>query len=121
LLAPLLDMMVILDTKKRFTASEAMEFSLAARSEMTSEELKRRITYDQLVPHWQTSTRWDSLPGELVQKWAAYYIRPPSPAQRILRAFCRQRWGWNIIYYHRLAFRTIGDFILWRSWPAIYL
>ncbi|PFH49990.1 hypothetical protein AMATHDRAFT_146278, partial [Amanita thiersii Skay4041] len=124
LLAPLIDKMVTLDIDRRFTASQALEFFLRLRSEMSEEELKKRIPRDRpdVTAGWDEFRRWDSLPCGFIQRWAAYREPRPSLPRRLLRAFCRHHWGWNTVHYIRLILRWVhGSVFFWRPSPSTLL
>ncbi|PFH47061.1 hypothetical protein AMATHDRAFT_68490 [Amanita thiersii Skay4041] len=122
LLAPLLDMMLTPNEKKRFTAEQALEFFEKLRSEMSQEELKRQIPGDlPATPAWHKFDRWRNLPRRFVETWSCYRQYPPSLPQRLLRKLCTYDRGWNLVYNMRLIFRTIGDYILWRPRSRIVL
>ncbi|KAK0445394.1 kinase-like domain-containing protein [Armillaria borealis] len=77
-LAPLLDMMVTHDYKRRFTASEALKFFEDMYPLLPEEQLQ---AFPPMLPHpedHETFDRWKDLPPDLTKRWASYR-EPPLP------------------------------------------
>ncbi|PBK77789.1 hypothetical protein ARMSODRAFT_1077465 [Armillaria solidipes] len=77
-LAPLLDMMVTHDYKRRFTASEALKFFEDMYPLLPEEQLQ---AFPPMLPHpedHETFDKWKDLPPDLTKRWASYR-EPPLP------------------------------------------
>ncbi|SJL04409.1 uncharacterized protein ARMOST_07775 [Armillaria ostoyae] len=131
-LAPLLDMMVTHDYKRRFTASEALKFFEDMYPLLPEEQLQ---AFPPMLSHpedHETFDRWKGLPPDLTRRWASYREPPLPRFTRILRYLCEYRrirpiiiWGFtvlctlapllmkpeNISQYFNLHYqtRTVGD------------
>ncbi|PPR06492.1 hypothetical protein CVT26_004581 [Gymnopilus dilepis] len=79
-LAPLLDMMITRDLKRRFTASEALRFFEENISQMSALELEAPLEEDHSGGHldYDEYDRWKELPLDLQKQWAMYR-EPPIP------------------------------------------
>ncbi|PBK96500.1 hypothetical protein ARMGADRAFT_899371, partial [Armillaria gallica] len=88
-LAPLFDMMVTRDYKRRFTAAEALKFFEDMYPLLTEEQLRAYppIYLDSI--DFRTFNRWKDLPPELAKQWASYR-EPPLPwSTKVLHYTCK--------------------------------
>ncbi|KAK0240467.1 kinase-like domain-containing protein [Armillaria nabsnona] len=87
-LAPLFDIMVTRDYKRRFTAVEALKFFEDMRSLLTEEQLQ---AFPPICPNsidYDTFNRWKDLPSDFVKRWASYREPPLSRSTKVLRYLC---------------------------------
>ncbi|KAK0445395.1 hypothetical protein EV421DRAFT_315577 [Armillaria borealis] len=108
-------MMVHQDTKKRFTAREALQFFDDMYSQLSEAELEFAPPQGWNLSHlYETFDRWQDLPLDFVQRWACYR-KPPIPwSTKVLRYLCRYRW----VHYAVVRVRRFhSGFRFWALFP----
>lgn len=93
MLAPFLDRMIARDVNKRFTAAEALEFLNNIIQTSTEAQLSITQEPDSFVGHYEVYNRWNSLPIDFQEKWAAYREPVGIPLSwKLLRAIRESCW-----------------------------
>ena len=108
--APLLDRMTTRDLKRRFTASQALEFLEDFASELTQEQLSSP------PPPWlgtaapyEPFDRWNGLPDKFIKDWSHFHEPKPSFWIKLLRQLCDHAWGYMFVQWVRRIIRFGRD------------
>lgn len=110
LLAPLMDNMVTPNIQDRFTASQALRFFEDLYPQLTLDQLNMIPPRREIDADWSgdTSTRWDGLPEQFVQKWSIYRLPPTPLSMKILKRICDPDWGLELVQGVRRAIRVFS-------------
>jgi hypothetical protein len=109
MLAPLLDMMITFDIRKRFTAVQALQFLEGIYASLTPTELAARYPPLLRVPV-ELYDRWQHLSPEFVQQWSVYRAsRQVSNTTKLLRWICEFRTGYSAVQWVRRTLRLFSS------------
>ncbi|PPQ82543.1 hypothetical protein CVT25_007152 [Psilocybe cyanescens] len=100
ILAPLLDMMTCWDLRRRFTASEALQFLEDRMAEISEADLASKIVLTKPrdpYKKYNECDRWENLSPEFVERWQAYRETPLPWHIPLLRRVCKTQLGTLIV------------------------
>jgi hypothetical protein len=107
LLAPLLDKMTTEDIQARFSAREALNFTLLINESLTDDQRKSRpLPRDPEAGTWRTiGHRWVGLPDHFVKQWSGYAAFRPSLFVQFIRWMCDYDFVFRVIRWLRRTIR----------------
>lgn len=106
LIVPLVDKMITMNLKERFTAQEALEFVkkhiLGGSTEILDRPLERKRTMKTIFWDPDQHDKWANLPAEFVAKWGMFKAPKAKYHDLVLRRICaRVRGGYEVIKFFR--------------------
>jgi hypothetical protein len=108
MLAPLLDKMTTEDIQARFSAREALNFTLLINESLTDDQRKSRpLPRDPEAGTWRTiGHRWVGLPDYFVKQWSPSYAAvQPNLFVRFIRWMCDYDFAFRVIRWIRRTIR----------------
>ncbi|KAH6905077.1 other/AgaK1 protein kinase [Coprinopsis sp. MPI-PUGE-AT-0042] len=90
-LAPLFDMMTTREVSKRFSAQRSLEFFHECLRDVPQVKLLKTCPSKNWSDPFDHPTRWQHVPSDLVQRWAAYREPPLPRLVKVARWICSFR------------------------------